>query len=98
MTGSEVIAGVAAIAIGAVALTFSIIYSRNEEWRIRAAGRKHLEHRLSPGIREGQMTVDEWNQRYADQQKRLTRLVAIPVAVFFILFGLVFLVQGLVSS
>jgi hypothetical protein len=96
--GSEAIAGVGATAIGSLFLLISIFYSRNDEWRLRAAESRHLEHRFSPAIRKGEMTVEEWNKRFADQQRRLTNRVAIPFGVFFIVLGLYLLVQGLVSG
>jgi hypothetical protein len=96
--GSEAIGGAAAMVIGVAFLVFGIIYSRDEDWRLRAADTRQLEHWVSPVIRQGRMTVQEWNQRFADQQKRLMKRVGIPGALLFTALGLFLLVQGLVSS
>jgi hypothetical protein len=96
--GSESVGGAAAIAIGAAFFMFGLIYSRNEDWRLRAAATRRLEHRLSPTNRQGKMTVQEWNQRFADQQKRLMRRVGIPFAIAFTALGMYLLIQGLISG
>ena len=96
--GSEAIGGVVAIAIGIAFAMFGVFYSRNEDWRLRAADTRRLEHWLSPAIRKGRMTVQEWNQRFADQQTLLMRRVGIPFALLFTALGLFLLIQGLISN
>ena len=98
MDGSEVLGGALAMAFGGAFVLSLWRYSRNEDIRLRAAKNRELDRWLSPAIRRGKMTVQEWNQRFADHQRWLSRKVGIPGGLLFAAAGLALLVLGLASK
>lgn len=96
--GPEILAGALMAALGVVLLIICVAYSRDEEWRLHAAETRRLEHWLSPAIRRGEMTVQEWNKRFADKQRRTVRRYFVPALLIWIAIGLFLLGQGLAST